>query len=163
MTKFGVIGLQLYITWRIDRMKLSFDSNPSINNASAVCEPGFRFHVLVLDLQYIATSYLIMLTPWHTLWAALCIPIIKGNFGSLITVKCQCMKVPNSLFLGQQTLGEPGSSLSIQTRLRARRPGFISRQGQWWVIFFLLPLCPDQLWRPPSHLSNGYWELLPRR
>jgi hypothetical protein len=47
------------------------------------------------------------------------------------------------------------SSACIQTRLWAGRPGFNSRQEQWWD-FFSSPPRPNRLWGPPNLLSNGY-------
>jgi len=41
--------------------------------------------------------------------------------------------------------GSQGSSVSIQTKLQAQRPGFSSQQGR-----------PDWLWGQPSLLFNGY-------
>jgi hypothetical protein len=57
--------------------------------------------------------------------------------------------------------GKRDSSVSIETRLRAGRPGFVSsRQGQWWD-FSPSPLRQDLLWVPSSLLYNGYWGILP--
>jgi len=49
----------------------------------------------------------------------------------------------------------------IRDRLQAGRQGFNSRQGQW-RDFFSSPPHPDQNLSPPSPLSNGNRELLPR-
>jgi len=49
-----------------------------------------------------------------------------------------------------------GSSVCIETKVRAGRPGFNSRQGQWWNF------SPYRLWSPPIILSNGHRGILPR-
>jgi hypothetical protein len=65
--------------------------------------------------------------------------------------------VPTSWFFesNRKALGKHSCSLCIVTRLRAGRPGFNSRQVQWWD-FFSSPPRPD----PPSLLSNRYRRLL---
>jgi len=46
--------------------------------------------------------------------------------------------------------------------LRAGRPGFNSRQRQWWNFFLLATPRSDRLWRNPlSLLSNGNLVLFP--
>jgi hypothetical protein len=52
------------------------------------------------------------------------------------------------------------SSVSVVTRLRAGRPQFNCREGQW-RDFFSSPPHPDRFWRPSSLLSNGYSGLFP--
>jgi len=47
-----------------------------------------------------------------------------------------------------------GISVSIMTRLRARRPEFDSWQTQWRNVFSSLPH-PDRLYGPPSLLSDA--------
>jgi hypothetical protein len=56
---------------------------------------------------------------------------------------------------------DQSNSVNIVTRLRVGRPGFSSRQGQWWD-FFSSPPRLDRLWRRPSLLSNWNWGFLPR-
>jgi hypothetical protein len=48
-----------------------------------------------------------------------------------------------------------GSSVCIESRLRAERPGFISQQDQWWDFFSSPPL-PDRMWCQPNLLSKCY-------
>jgi hypothetical protein len=57
-------------------------------------------------------------------------------------------------------VGNRGSSVSIETRLRVGRQGFNSRKGQRWDFFFSSPQRPDLLWGPPIIPSNGYWRTL---
>jgi hypothetical protein len=45
------------------------------------------------------------------------------------------------------------SSASVVSEYRLDDRGSIPNRGKW---FFFLPLCPDQLWGPPSLLSNLY-------
>jgi hypothetical protein len=54
------------------------------------------------------------------------------------------------------------SSVSIMTRLRSRRSGFNSRQGQWWNFASSTPR-PVLFWGPPSLLTSGNRSLLPRK
>jgi len=47
---------------------------------------------------------------------------------------------------------EPGSSVSLMTRLRNRQPGFSFRERQW--KHFFSPPRSDQLWGPSSPYST---------
>jgi len=58
-----------------------------------------------------------------------------------------------------------GRSVSTEIRLRAGWPGFSSRQGQWWIFFFLYitasrpvlgPTQPPSQWVPGGKVS-GEW------
>jgi hypothetical protein len=51
-----------------------------------------------------------------------------------------------------------GISVSTVSDYRLDDQGSIPGTGKG---FFLYPLCPDQLWGPPSLLSNGYWGTFP--
>jgi len=48
------------------------------------------------------------------------------------------------------------SSVGIETRLRAGRPGLNSRHGMWWD-FISSVARPDRLWGPPSLLGLFPW------
>jgi hypothetical protein len=52
------------------------------------------------------------------------------------------------------------SAVSVKTRVRVYRPS-VSSRGNDWIYFSSSPR-PDQLLGPPSLLSSGYRELLPR-
>jgi hypothetical protein len=49
------------------------------------------------------------------------------------------------------------TSVRVQAKPRAGRPGFSSRQGQLWD--FLSSPLSDRLWGPQNFLSNRYREL----
>jgi hypothetical protein len=51
-----------------------------------------------------------------------------------------------------------GSSVSIVSDCRLDDWGSIPGRG---IGFFLQPVCPNQLWNPPSLLPNGYHGFLP--
>jgi len=53
-----------------------------------------------------------------------------------------------------------GSSYSIVTRLRAERPWFSSRIGQWWRLLFAIT--STSALGPPCFLSSGYRGVLTR-
>jgi hypothetical protein len=55
-----------------------------------------------------------------------------------------------------------GSPVGTDTKLRARRPGFNSWQGQGVFFFSSSPPRPDRLCAPSSLLSDGYRRLFPR-
>jgi len=71
----------------------------------------------------------------------------------VLLLECEQRKmIPNTRSLG--------SSVNIVIRLRAGRPGFHCRQGQW-RDFISLPPRPDCLWSPASLLSSEYrWTFL---
>jgi hypothetical protein len=56
-------------------------------------------------------------------------------------------------------LQEPGELSGIALGYRLDDWGFKSQKG---LGIFSSPLCPDQLWGPPSLLFNGYQGLFPR-
>jgi hypothetical protein len=76
--------------------------------------------------------------------------VVSLNTQSLFFLLLILYKLLETMFLERW-----GSSVSTVTRLRTRRPGFNSRQGQWWE-FFSSPPRPDRFWGPHSLLSNGY-------
>jgi hypothetical protein len=64
-------------------------------------------------------------------------------------------------FISLTDVCELGSSVSIVSGYGLDDGAIEVRSLAEAKGFFLLPLCPDRLWGPPSLLYNGYWGYFP--
>jgi len=72
---------------------------------------------------------------------------------------CACVRARFHLILTtSEYVGSRGSSVTIVTRLQARRPGLIP--DRCWEFSYPPPR-PERLWGPPSLLSIAYRQFSP--